>query len=189
MSIWDKEQYEGSGHQFRREVNIKEKEDFPNGILVLDGEIDDRLACKLIMQILYFKDTCPQRPITLYINSDGGSLTAGMAIYDTICFVPNEVRTIAVEKVGGIAALILAAGTKGRRLVCSDTQITFGQLYSTPYVQLSKEIYTTIEKVCEALAKHTGRMITEVRDAIIEEVVFNAQEAMSFGIVDQEVGL
>lgn len=178
--------YEGSSYLYEERISIKDKEDFQNGVFVLSGEIDDKGASALIFKVLAFKEQDPQRPMKLYINCDGGSVTAGMAIYDTLCFISNQVSTIAVEKVSGIAALILAAGEKNMRRAYRGTQLSLGHFYAKPYAELGPEVLSTMEKIIELFAKHTGRTVEEIRELIALGAILEPREAIAFGFVDEE---
>lgn len=172
---------------FKRKVNLRKKIDPKNGVFALNGKIDDELAYAIIKQILDYSDKYPNKTITIYINCDSGSVSSGMAIYDTISYIPNPVCTIAVEKAMGIAVLILAAGNPGMRLAYVGTRITLGQFYVMRDMQQpSQTLYSVVDKVCGKLAEHTGRNITEIKNVVDSGIIMSPKMAMKFGLIDKK---
>lgn len=173
---------------FRKNINIKEKEDIENGVFTIDGQINDALACNIIKDMLAFSNKYPKQLITLYINCEGGSVSAGMAIYDTICFLPNPVQTIAAGKAMGIGALLLAAGTQGMRTAHSNTEIALGQFWGKANMTQQNEMLdSVIKKVYGVLEKHTGRTEIELKEVSGSKVSMKPKEARKFGLIDKVV--
>lgn len=171
---------------WKRKINISEKEDVENGVFVIDGQINNSLAYNVIKDMLAYSERCPKETITLYLNCEGGSVSAGMAIYDTMRFLPNQVKTIATGKVIGMAVLLLAAGTLGMRFAYSDTQIVLGQFLGkadTP--QQNETIDSAIEKVYHAFGQHTGRTVEEWKEVSVSQVSMKPKEARKFGVIDK----
>lgn len=172
---------------FRRKVNVRKKINPENGVFAINDEIDDSLACAMIEQILDYSNRYPNETITIYINCDRGTVTSGMAIYDTLSFIPNPVCTIAVEKAMGIAALILAAGTPGMRLAYAGTRIALGQFYVKRDIQqVSQALCSVLDKVCYKLAENTGRNIAEIKDVVDSRVIMSPKMAIEFGLIDKK---
>lgn len=154
------------------------------GIFVLKGQIDNNQAYDIVKGILEYSKKCPDKVITLHIDSQGGVLTAGMAIYDTMRAVPNPKRTIAHKNAGGIAALLLCAGTKGMRIAKSDCKISLGQFtVRADVANISPLVYQTMDKICSLLAMHTGSTLEHIKE-LLEPQYLNIGEAMQSGFID-----
>ncbi len=154
--------------------------------IAIKGEIDVALATNVVQRLLDFSDRHPSETISIYISSKGGSVTNGMAIYDVISYIPNPVSTIADGCVGGIATLILAAGTPGMRCAYEGTQIGLGSFYAAQNTQqISPIIGSVIQKIYQAMAKHTKLTVSEMA---LQENVLDVEAAMEVGIIDKVIG-
>lgn len=150
--------------------------------IAIKGEIDAALATDVVKKLLDFSDQHPNETITIYISSEGGSVTSGMAIYDVLSYIPNLVSTIADGCVGGIATLILAAGTPGMRCAYEGTQIRLGFFYAEQNTQqISPTIGSAIQKIYQAMENHTNLTVSEMA---LQEKVLDVEAAMEVGIID-----
>lgn len=171
--------------------NFKKKEDeiaprLEDGIFVLKGQMSDGLACELIKGMFEFSGKCPDKTITLYINSEGGSVTAGMAVYDTMRALQNPIRTIGYESVGGISTLLLVAGTKGMREVLQNTRISVGAFFIRADVEHpSGVLYSVVEKVRKEFAIHTGNTDEQIQELIGEKEWLSTEQAIQIGLIDR----
>ena len=158
-------------------------------IVLLFGEIDDATSNIVIGELLYL-DSLNHNDISLYINSPGGSVTAGLAIYDTIQYIRPDVRTICVGQACSMASLILAAGTTGKRSILPYARVMIHQPFggvegqATDIIVGSKELQRIKKISCEILAHHTGKSEEEISEAIERDYFMDAQKAKEFGIVD-----
>ena len=159
-------------------------------IIFLDGEIRDEMADLVVAQLIFLESEDPKKDISLYINSPGGSVTAGLAIYDTIQYIRPDVRTICVGQACSMASLILAAGTNGKRSILPYARVMIHQPFggvegqATDIIVGSKELQRIKKISCEILAKHTGKSEEEISEAIERDYFMDAQKAKEFGIVD-----
>ncbi len=157
-----------------------------NGVFEIKGEITDAMAGMVIKQLLDFADKNPKETITLYISSEGGKVTAGMAIYDVMRYVPNPVSTIAAGKVAGIAALLLAAGTPGMRFAYKESTVSFGLFLVKKDVQsIPPELDAVIRKIYGLIAKHTKMWVEQIVEMAALETVWDAEQAKKAGLVDK----
>lgn len=155
------------------------------GIFVLKGHVNNDLAYELIKGMFEFSDRCPDKTITLYINSEGGYVTAGMAIYDTMRALQNPIRTIAYECVGGIGSLLLAAGTQGMREALQGTSISIGAFFKRgDSGQPSELLYSVLEKVMNAFALHTKNTKEQILKIIGEKEWLSVEQAIQIGLID-----
>jgi ATP-dependent Clp protease protease subunit len=167
---------------------------FENRIVFLGTEIDDAAANDVMAQLMVLESTEPDRPIAMYINSPGGSLTAMTAIYDTMCYIRPEVRTFCIGQAASAAAVLLAAGARGHRSMVPNSRVLIHQP-STGLLQgqaSDLEIYaaevTRMRRQLEAvLAEHTGQPLDRVHNDIERDLVLTADEAVAYGIADAVV--
>ena len=163
-------------------------------IVFLGTEIDDGVANVVIAQLLHLESERPESPINLYLNSPGGSVTASLAIYDTMQFVGSEVATICVGQAGSSAAVLLAGGTPGRRLVLPHARVvlhqpsTGGQGALPDLALQAKEIVRLRAEMEQILASHTGQAAERLREDTGRDLVLDAQEAVAYGLVDGVLG-
>ncbi|MFA5084160.1 MAG: ATP-dependent Clp protease proteolytic subunit [Candidatus Paceibacterota bacterium] len=160
-------------------------------IIFLAGPITDVLANIIIAQLLFLQHEDPKKDISLYINSPGGSATAAMAIYDTMQHVKPDVSTICVGMAASAAAIILAAGQKGKRLALPNSEILIHQVMGGAEGQASevqiaaKHILQVKNRINQILAKHTGQAIGKIESDTDRDFFLNPQEAKEYGLIDQ----
>jgi ATP-dependent Clp protease protease subunit len=162
-------------------------------IIVLGAEVDDPIANRLCAQLLLLSAEDPRADISLYINSPGGSVSAGLAIYDTMTLIPNDVRTVAMGLAGSMAQFLLCAGTAGKRYSLPNAQVLMHQ-GSAGFggTAADIEIYAgQLERVgrhlVELIARHTGQPIETVDRDSGRDRWFTAEEALAYGMVDHVV--
>ena len=159
-------------------------------IVFLDGEIDDARADLVVAQLLFLENEDPKKEIYLYINSPGGSVTAGLAIYDTIQSITSDVSTICMGQAASMAALILASGTEGKRMILPSARVMIHQPWGGVQGQASdvsihaKEIIRLKKLSIEYLARHTGQEYDKVASDIERDHFMTAQDAVDYHIVD-----
>ncbi|HEX5568346.1 MAG TPA: ATP-dependent Clp protease proteolytic subunit [Streptomyces sp.] len=161
-------------------------------IVFLGTPIDDTAANDVMAQFIHLEHTAPERDISLYINSPGGSFTAMTAIYDTMRFVSCDVETVCLGQAASAAAVLLAAGTPGKRLALPGARVMIHQPSLAEPVQgqardleiQAREMLRTREKLEELLSEHTGQPRERIRRDIERDTFFDAKEAVSYGLVD-----
>jgi ATP-dependent Clp protease protease subunit len=159
-------------------------------IVYIGTEIDDGLANVVIAQLLHLESESPASPIDLYLNSPGGSVTAMLAIYDTLQFISSPVGTTAIGQAGSSAAVLLAAGKPGRRWVLPHSRVVLhqpsgGVQGTLPDLALhAKEIVRLRAQMEEILARHTGRDSATIREDTDRDLVLSAEEAVAYGVAD-----
>ncbi len=160
-------------------------------IIFLGGIIDDNLANSVIAQLLFLENSDPKKDITIYINSPGGSVTSTMAIYDTMQFVKSDISTVCVGVAASGAAVILAAGTKGKRFALPNSEVMIHQVMGEAGGQASdieisaKHILKVKQKLNKILAKHTGQKIEKIEKDSDRDYYMSAEEAKGYGIIDK----
>lgn len=163
-------------------------------IIFLDGEIDDAKADLVVAQLLFLESEDPKKDISLYINSPGGSVTAGLAIYDTMQYLRADVSTICMGQAASMAALILAGGAAGKRLILPSSRVMIHQPWGGVQGQSSdiaihaKEILRLKKLSIDFLVKHTGQSEERVAADIERDFFMTASEAVEYGIVDTVLG-
>jgi ATP-dependent Clp protease, protease subunit len=168
---------------------------FEERIIFLGVQVDDASANDVMAQLLTLESMDPDRDIQIYINSPGGSFTALTAIYDTMRFVKPDIQTIAMGQAASAAAVILAAGTTGKRLALPNARIIIHQPAMTDggYAQASdveiqaNEILRMRSWLEETLARHSNRSEEQVREDIERDKIFTAEQALEYGLVDQVI--
>ncbi|THV38689.1 ATP-dependent Clp protease proteolytic subunit [Glycomyces buryatensis] len=164
---------------------------FEDRIIFLGSPVDDTSANDIMSQLIVLEGNDPERDIIMYINSPGGSLTALMAIYDTMQYVRPDIQTVCMGQAASAAAVILAAGTPGKRTALPNSRViihqpategTFGQA-SDMEIQ-AREIMRMRDQLEKVLARHTGQDLARVRKDIERDKIFTAQEAVAYGLVD-----
>jgi ATP-dependent Clp protease, protease subunit len=162
-------------------------------IVFLSGPIADEVANVIIAQMVFLEHEDPKKEIKLYINSPGGSVTAGMAVYDTMQYVQPDVSTICVGLAASMAATLLAGGKKGKRLVLPNAEVMIHQVMGGAEGQASdieinaKHILKIKERLNKILAQHTGQSLKRVEKDTDRDYYMSAEEARDYGIVDQIV--
>ena len=160
-------------------------------IIFLSEEVNDTTASLIVAQLLYLEAQDPDKDIQFYINSPGGSVTAGMAIYDTMRYIKCDVATICVGMAASMGAFLLSAGTKGKRLALPNAEIMIHQPSAGTQGQITdmaihmKRLQTIKERMNRIMAENTGRTIEEVTAACERDNFMTAQEALAFGLVDR----
>ena len=160
-------------------------------IIFLSEEVNDSTASLVVAQLLYLEAQDPDKDIQFYINSPGGSVTAGMAIYDTIRYIKCDVATICVGMAASMGAFLLSAGTKGKRMALPNAEIMIHQPSAGTQGQITdmaihmKRLQTIKERMNRILADNTGKSVEEVTAACERDNFMTAQEAMEFGIIDR----
>lgn len=161
-----------------------------NRIILLSGEIDDNLANVIIAQLLYL-DSLSDDDIQLYINSPGGSISAGMAIYDTMNFVKSDVSTICVGMAASMAAFLLSCGKKGKRYCLPNSEVMIHQPLggvqgqATEIDIVAKRIINLRKKLNTILAKNTKRTLKQIEKDTDRDYYMSAAEALDYGIIDE----
>jgi ATP-dependent Clp protease, protease subunit len=164
-----------------------------DNIIFLGEEIDDHLANLVIAQLLFLEAEDPQRDIWLYVNSPGGNITAGLAIYDTMQFVRPEINTVCIGQAASMAAVLLAAGTKGKRFALPNSRVVIHQPLGGASGQATdidiqaREILRMRENLFDILRKHTGRDMEEIRKDCDRDYIMTANQSMDYGIVDKVI--
>ncbi|MFD4659583.1 ATP-dependent Clp protease proteolytic subunit [Kitasatospora sp. NPDC058444] len=165
---------------------------FEERIIFLGSQVDDVSANDIMAQLLCLESMDPDREIQMYINSPGGSFTALTAIYDTMQYVKPDITTVCMGQAASAAAVLLAAGTPGKRMALPNARILIHQPYTeTGRGQVSdleiqaKEIFRMREQLEEMLSKHSNRTAEQVRDDIERDKILTAEEAVEYGLVDQ----
>ncbi len=162
-------------------------------IIFLGNEIDDGVANVIIAQLLFLENQSPDKDIKIYINSPGGSVTAGMAIYDTMQYIKPDVSTICVGLAASMAAVLLAAGTKGKRLALPNAEIMIHQVMGGMEGQASdikiraERILRIKEKLNEVLAKATGKDLKTIEKDTDRDYFLQAEEAKKYGLIDKVI--
>ena len=164
-------------------------------IILLGTEIHDELANVIVAQMLFLESEDPDKDINLYINSPGGSVTAGMAIYDTMQYVRPAVSTICVGQAASMGAVLLLAGAKGKRQALPNARIMIhqpmggAQGQATDIEIQAREILRMKGRLNEIIAKHTGQPLERVEKDSDRDYFMGAQEARAYGIVDEVVSV
>ena len=162
-------------------------------IIFLSEEVNDTTASLVVAQLLYLEAQDPDKDIQFYINSPGGSVTAGMAIYDTMQYIKCDVATICVGMAASMGAFLLSAGTKGKRLALPNAEIMIHQPSAGTQGQITdmaihmKRLETIKERMNRILAGNTGKSIEEVTTACERDNFMSSREAMEFGIIDRVI--
>ena len=162
-------------------------------IIFLSEEVNDTTASLIVAQLLYLEAQDPDRDIQFYINSPGGSVTAGMAIYDTMQYIKCDVATICVGMAASMGAFLLSAGAKGKRMALPNAEIMIHQPSAGTQGQITdmaihmKRLQTIKERMNHILAENTGKSVEEVTAACERDNFMTAQEALSFGLIDRVI--
>jgi len=160
-------------------------------IIFLSGPITDQVANNVIAQLLFLEQEDSKKDIKLYVNTPGGSVTAGMAIYDTMQYVKCDIATICIGMAASMGAVLLASGTKGKRFALPNSEILLHQLMGGVEGQAieveiaAKHIVKIKEKLNQILAKHTGQPLNKIEKDTDRDFWLSAQEAKDYGLIDQ----
>lgn len=160
-------------------------------IIFLGSEIDDDVANSIVAQLLLLDSENPEKDIMLYINSPGGVITAGMAIYDTMKLIKADVSTICLGDAASMGAFLLSGGTKGKRLALPNARIMIHQPLGGAKGQATdieieaKEILRMKTMLCELMAEHTGQKVDKIKKDTERDNFMTAQEALEYGLIDR----
>ena len=160
-------------------------------IIFLSEEVNDTTASLIVAQLLYLEAQDPDKDIQFYINSPGGSVTAGMAIYDTMRYIKCDVATICVGMAASMGAFLLSAGTKGKRMALPNAEIMIHQPSAGTQGQITdmaihlKRLETIKARMNRIMAENTGKSIEEVTAACERDNFMSSEEAMAFGLIDR----
>ena len=165
-----------------------------DNIIFIGTPIDDGVANLAIAQMLILEAEAPDRDIQLYLNSPGGSITAGFAIYDTMQFIRPDVQTICIGQAASIAAVLLAAGAKGKRYSLPNSRILIHQPWmsglggqATDIDLAAKEILRMRVRINEILVQHTGQDIKRIQDDTERDYIMSAEQGREYGIIDDVI--
>jgi ATP-dependent Clp protease protease subunit len=166
-----------------------------NRIIFIGSEINDTVASLVIGQLFYLQNEDPDRGVEMYINTTGGEVPAGLAIYDTMQLVRPEIKTFCVGKACSMGALLLAGGAKGQRSALPNSRVMIHQPLGGTFGQVSdvdiftKELLRTRDRINEILAYHTGRDVETIRRETERDRWMTAEEAKEYGIVDEVLSM
>lgn len=164
-----------------------------DNIIFIGSPIDDNIANLVIAQLLFLAAESPERDVNLYINSPGGTITAGLAIYDTMQFVAPDVSTICIGQAASMAAVLLAAGAKGKRFALPHSRIVIHQPYggvsgqATDIDIQAREILRARKSINEILAQHTGKDLPVIERDTDRDFIMTPQEAVEYGVADRVI--
>ncbi len=162
-------------------------------IIFMGAGVDDDVANLVIAQMLFLQAEDPERDIYLYINSPGGSVTAGLAIYDTMQYITNDVVTICMGQAASMGAILLAAGAAGKRSILANARVMIHQPLGGSQGQASmleiytKEILNIRDKLYNILAKHSGQTVKKIAVDSDRDFFMSAEEAKTYGLVDKVI--
>lgn len=164
-----------------------------DSIIFIGTPIDDTIANLIVAQLLFLEAEDPERDINLYINSPGGSITAGMAIYDTMQFIRNDVATICVGQCASMGALLLTAGTKGKRFSLPNSRILIhqpsggAQGQATDVRIMAEEILRMREMTSRILSHHSGQSFEQVEKDVERDRILSPVQAKEYGLIDEVI--
>jgi len=167
-----------------------------DSIIFIGTPIDDQIANLVIAQMLFLEAEDPDKDIQLYLNSPGGSITAGMAIYDTMQFIKPDVQTICIGQAASMAAVLLAAGAKGKRFSLPNSRIVIHQPLimgsgiagqATDIDIAAREILRMRERINEILVLHTGQLPKRIQDDTDRDYIMSADQGKEYGIIDDVI--
>ncbi len=166
---------------------------FEDRIVFLGVQVDDASADDIMAQLLVLESQDPDRDITMYINSPGGSFTALTAIYDTMQYIKPQIQTVCLGQAASAAAVLLAAGAKGKRLALPNARVLIhqpstgdaGRGQASDIEIQAREIMRMREWLEETLAKHSGKSVEQVNKDIDRDKILTAQDALEYGLIDQ----
>ncbi len=162
-------------------------------IVFLTGQFNDAMANSIVAQLLYLASKDPKKDIQLYINSPGGSVTAGLAIYDTMQYIKPDVSTVSIGLSASMGAMILAAGAKGKRYALPNAEILLHQVMGGAKGQASeieitaKQILRIKEEMNKILSKHTGQSLAKISKDTDRDFYLSAEEAKEYGVIDEVI--
>ena len=165
-----------------------------DSIIFIGSPVDDAIANVVIAQMLFLEAEDPDRDILLYINSPGGSITAGLAVYDTIQFIKPDVQTYCIGQAASMAAVLLAAGTKGKRFSLPNSRIVIHQPLlsglggqATDIDIAAREILRIRERLNNILVRHTGQTLKRIQEDTERDYIMSAEQSQEYGIIDDVI--
>ena len=164
-----------------------------DSIIFIGTPIDDTVANLIVAQLLFLEAEDPERDINLYINSPGGVITAGLAIYDTMQFIKNDVTTICVGQCASMAALLLCAGTQGKRFALPHARVLIHQPsggasgQATDVRIMAEEILRMRELTSKLIAKHSGQTFDQVEKDVERDRILSPVQAKDYGLIDEVI--
>ena len=165
-----------------------------DSIIFIGSTIDDSLANLVIAQMLFLEAEDPDRDILLYLNSPGGSISAGFAIYDTMQFIKPDVQTYCIGQAASMAAVLLGAGTKGKRFSLPNSRIVIHQPLMTGLggqatdIDIhAKEILRMRDRLNKILANHTGQSLERIQEDTERDYIMSAEQSLEYGIIDEVI--
>ncbi len=164
-----------------------------DSVIFLGSPIDDNVANVTIAQLLFLEAEDPEKDVSIYINSPGGIISSGMAIYDTMRFIKNDVVTICIGQAASMAAILLAGGSKGKRFALPNAKVVIHQPLggfegqATDILIQAVEMRKVKDKTIEILAFHTGQKPEKVAQDIESDYIMSADEALKYGIIDSVI--
>jgi len=164
-----------------------------DNIVFIGTPIDDSLSNLVVAQLLFLEAEDPEKEISIYINCPGGSVTSGLAIYDTIQFIRPDVTTYCIGQAASMAAVLLAAGTRGKRFALPNSRVIIHQPsggfsgQATDVNIQAKEILRTRQRLNEIISLHTGQDITKIEQDVERDFIMTAAAAREYGIIDQVI--
>lgn len=162
-------------------------------VVFLGHEVSDDIANLVIAQLLHLESEDPDKDINLYVNSPGGSITAGLAVYDTMQYIKSDVSTICIGQCASMAAVLLAGGTKGKRFALPNSRILIHQPWGGTQGQVTdieiqaKEMLRMRQSLNEILAHHTGQDVEKIHVDTERDNIMTAEEAREYGLVDKVI--
>ncbi|HEY4496853.1 MAG TPA: ATP-dependent Clp protease proteolytic subunit, partial [Candidatus Paceibacterota bacterium] len=165
-------------------------------IIFLGGPINDAVANAVIAQMLFLESQDPKKDIEFYINSPGGSVNAGLAIYDTMQYVKPDIKTICIGIAASMGAFLLATGTKGKRFSLPNSEVLLHQIHlggrgiggqATEVEIAAKQIMKTKDRMNQLLSKHTGQTFAKIEKDTDRDFWMSADEAKSYGVIDEVI--
>ena len=160
-------------------------------IIFINGTIEDGLANVVVAQLLYLEGKDPEKDISIYINSPGGSVSAGLAIYDTMQYIKCDVSTICIGLAASMGAFLLAAGTKGKRYSLPNSNIMIHQVLggasgqATDVLIHAEQLLKTKRKLNQILSNHTGKPLDDVERDTERDYFMSSEEALKYGLIDK----
>ncbi|MEE9322089.1 MAG: ATP-dependent Clp endopeptidase proteolytic subunit ClpP [Granulosicoccus sp.] len=162
-------------------------------VIFMVGQVEDYMANVIVAQLLFLESDNPDKDISIYINSPGGSVTAGMAIYDTMQFIKPDVSTLCIGQAASMGAFLLAAGQAGKRFVLPNSRVMIHQPsagfqgQATDIDIHAREILATKDRMNRLMAEHCGQTVEKVKNDTERDRFLNAEEAVDYGLVDRIV--
>ncbi len=159
-------------------------------VIFLTGQVEDHMANLIVAQLLFLESENPEKDIYIYINSPGGSVTAGLAIYDTMRYIKCDIATVCVGQAASMGAFLLSGGTKGKRYCLPNARVMIHQPLggfqgqATDFEIHAREILTIKEKLNRLMAEHTGKTYEEIIGGTERDNFLSAQQALDYGLVD-----